>query len=267
MKRLAYYLLGAYAIACLALFSLQRHLLYFPSQTAFDDCSLTSPVRSIVASDPGNPNEEWRYYSLAEKKENQNLVIFFHGNAGRACDREYIAEEIARNDIELWLFEYPGYSEPNSKKNDPSEQRILNSVKALSLKIPTDRKVFFMGESLGTGVATYASTLINNAGLILFSPYTSIAEVGQFHYPFFPIRLLSVDKFQANVWAEKSLSPRVIAFHSENDEVVPFSIGQQQTKNFKAPVEFITNKDRGHNSILSFNNDLWSRVREFVLKR
>ena len=266
MKKAIYTILGIYTLACLALFCLQRHLLYFPDQSAFEDCKLNTAIHGTKSSSQSSQNE-WRYYKLAENAHPTQLVIFFHGNAGRACDRDYLAKELVDAKTELWLFEYPGFSETDHKKNDPSEERILISVKALVDEVVLKEKfakIYFMGESLGTGVATYASTLIKNSGLILFSPYTSIANVAQSHYPVFPVKLLVIDKFNAADWAANTQSEKALLFHSKKDNVIPFEIGEAQSKNLSIPSDFIPNTDRNHNDLLLDNPDLWNQVREFL---
>ena len=54
-----------------------------------------------------------------------------------------------------------------------------------------------MGESLGTGVAVALAAEHPPDALILRSPYPSLAEVGHYHYPFLPVRLLLRDRYES----------------------------------------------------------------------
>jgi len=51
----------------------------------------------------------------------------------------------------------------------------------------------YFGESLGTVVAVDLAVEHPPAALVLRSPFTSMADVGQHHYPFLPVRLLLRD--------------------------------------------------------------------------
>ena len=61
----------------------------------------------------------------------------------------------------------------------------------------TPEEIVLFGKSLGSGVAVELATKNSFKGLILESPFTSIASVARSHFPykFFPVNLLLLDKF------------------------------------------------------------------------
>jgi len=77
--------------------------------------------------------------------------------------------------------EYPGYSVYNDSK---SAEKILEDSKYImdflqyNLKI-SSKLIFLFGRSIGSGPATYLSSIRDIGGLILMSAYTSIKGVAR----------------------------------------------------------------------------------------
>jgi pimeloyl-ACP methyl ester carboxylesterase len=59
------------------------------------------------------------------------------------------------------------------------------------------RRLIYFGESLGTGVAVRLAIEHPPAALILRSPSTSMADVGQHHYPWLPVRTMLRDRYDS----------------------------------------------------------------------
>ena len=85
------------------------------------------------------------------------------------------------NQINILLVEYPGYS---VYKSDKSAETILEDSLCVfdyltqTLKINPGNIIVF-GRSIGTGPATYLSSLRKPASLILMSPFTSLRAVAE----------------------------------------------------------------------------------------
>ncbi|MCF8045565.1 MAG: alpha/beta hydrolase [Desulfarculaceae bacterium] len=187
--------IAAYCLIVVLAYFFEEKMMFFPSGQ-FKDCPEADDLGVEAVRTDG-----CRYY--ARKVENPSFrMIFFHGNAGCACDRMYFIEMFKELDADLVVFEYPGYGGDSQK---PSQQVILDEAMRLlhhlqnetSAPVPT----YLAGESLGTGVATRLAAEGGAAGLILISPYTSITDVAAAHYPFLPVRLLSRNRFPAERWA------------------------------------------------------------------
>jgi pimeloyl-ACP methyl ester carboxylesterase len=243
-----------YGAAVAYLYKNQDKLLYHPSRESFEQCDLGEKVTL---------SENLRFYRIRGAEPVKRRIAFFHGNASRACGRKWFVDRMSAPDTEIDLIEYPGFAEV---EKNPSQALMLKAADdwANYAKQDLSARIILFGESLGTGVATYTSTLLDNSLLVLFSPYNSIAEVGSFHYPFFPVRWILHDPFMASDWAAQSKSQRVLIFHGEKDNVVPFELGRKQVDNFKIPHEFVPYADRAHNDLTKSNEDLWNRVKEFT---
>ena len=63
------------------LFIFQNDFFYPAGKTAFDDCPKLEKAEKIKS-------EDFRAYFL--KRSPEKVVVYYHGNAGRACDRYYM---------------------------------------------------------------------------------------------------------------------------------------------------------------------------------
>jgi len=249
-------LLSFYVFLVVLVFLIQGKLLYFPDSTPLKNCALKNFAQSIEFE-----GQKLNFY-LREKEDATAWLLHFHGNAGRACDREFVFEELNKLPLNIVLMEYPGYS---GDKTKPSQKAFLENAKKSMEYFLTKKKLpfYLFGESLGTGIVTYLATEFETKGLILQSAYPSLGEVGEKAYPFLPVRLLLRDNFPAKEWAPK-VEAKVLFLHGEEDNIIPLSLGKVQSEFFKAGFDFQTFKDRGHNDLTPENIDLWNKVRSFI---
>jgi fermentation-respiration switch protein FrsA (DUF1100 family) len=137
--------------------------------------------------------------------------------------------------------EYPGYGAAPGKT---SETSIYESAEA-ALKWLGQRRVILSGQSLGSGVAVEMARRGFGEKLVLISPYTSMADVAAFHFPWLPVRLLLKHKFDS---ASKKVEQPVLIIHGTDDEVVPFALGEKLSKHFPR-ARFIPIQGAHHNDI------------------
>jgi len=254
------YGIGFYALALVALYFFQDRMLFFPSSGRFGDCPEMERRNAGAVSVNGI-----RYY-LKTTPDPDSWIVIFHGNAGNACDRTYFLDLLAEFNANLVVFEYPGYGKDG---NVPGEsiflKQALELVSHIKTKNPQHLPIYLMGESLGTGVATFVATQTEISGLMLISSYPSIARVAQYHYPFFPVIFLMKHKFNAHVWAGQTTTP-VIAFHGRNDDIIPVDFARLQVLNFKGKKELTEIDNCGHNDIVDVGEKIiQEKIRSFLL--
>ena len=250
--------LAAYCIVVILAFLFQDKMMYFPAGE-FGKCPEAERM-GVKAVENGNV----RFY--VRKADRPKLcMVFFHGNAGSACDRMYFIDMFEELPADLVVFEYPGYGGDPRK---PGETVILEEALALINILQSDYSdqlpVFLAGESLGTGVATWLAGQTQIKGLVLISPYTSIVDVAAAHYPFLPVRLLSRNRFLAEHWA-KNVNTPAIAFHGKKDTIIPIRFARQQIEHFKGDARLVELENTGHNDILvNGRESIQSRVKQFI---
>ncbi len=240
----------------------QRGMMYIPTRLS------QSQAVSFAATDgliPWNDLDgELIGWRLRPRPENMDVLLFFHGNAGFAGHRGYLAHGFS-NRFDVHILEYPGYG---SRPGNPSEQSFrLAAEQALrQLQQETNQRIFLAGESLGTGVAAWlASTYPEDvAGLFLVTPFDSLVNVARHHYPIFPVRWLLRDRFESARHLEKFNGPIAILL-AENDEVVPAQFGQALYDAYAGPKRIWLQEGRSHNT-LDFSPGLgwWNQVADFL---
>lgn len=173
-------------------------------------------------------------------------IIYFGGNA------EQISNNIPRfeallKDHTVYLVDYRGYG---SSQGKPTEQNLFADALFVYDRIVSQyQSVSVIGRSLGSGVAVYLSAHRDVEKLVLITPYDSIAEVAQSHYPMFPTRHLVRDKFESINLAADITIP-VLIMSAEHDPVVPnIHTERLLEKLVNAEVQFHMVKNVAHNNI------------------
>lgn len=251
-----------YAAFCVFVFVYQKRLLFFPDLASFDHCPGVKAAGGEAIERGGA-----RYYFIpTDNKNPKGVILHFHGNGGRACDRYPYLKNLNEMGYHLALAEYPGYAEeaplPSEDEIMRSGQAVFESVQKRDSKLP----VILFGESLGGAPAVWLAA--RNSGvkaLVLQTPFPSIAAVGQIHYPYLPVKLLLRDKYGAGEWAKKTNVP-VFVFHGTKDGIIPLKLGREQFENFpSAEKEFFKVSKAGHNDILLVaGEELWEKIKSFL---
>ena len=253
--------IAVYALILVAFYLFQEKMIFFPGLSRFGDCQ-EMEKQGAQAESFG----DIRYY-IRKTPSPDNWIVIFHGNAGNACDRTYFTDLLSDFNSNLVVFEYPGFGRD---KNKPGEPLILAKAVALIRHIetlnPSGLPIFLMGESLGTGVATYAATRTKISGLILIAAYTSLADVAQYHYPWLPVKRLMKHRFDASSWARQTLAPALL-FHGTEDDIIPIRFAREQSACFKGHAGLVEIPGAGHNDITDTGTTLIrENTRSFMMK-
>ncbi|MFD9697923.1 alpha/beta hydrolase [Lentzea sp. NPDC059081] len=194
-------------------FAFQRKLVYFPSPGPLPSAEDVLPggrdVRLVTAD--GLLLGGWHF----EVPDAPATVIVFPGNGGNRAGRAPIAEELTARGLSVLLFDYRGYGDNQGK---PSEEGLTWDARA-ALDL-VDGPVVFFGESLGAAVAAELATHRAPKGLVLRSPFTSLAAVGSHHYPWLPVRMLLQDTYPVLERVSALDVPTVVLLGTA-DSVVP----------------------------------------------
>ncbi len=235
-----------YFLIVAAVFFYQKNLQYLPSGKITE--APAGFETKILTTEEGVKILSWFH----APKKNQKIIIYFHGNAGNLSDRINKFETFAADGFGVLAISYQGY--PGSD-GVPSEAGLISDGKTaldylLDLGyLPKDFILF--GESLGSGVAVQLAAKIDVAGVVLESPFASVANVAKKTYWFLPVDLILQDRFDSDKFASQISSPTLI-IHGTADNVVPFSEGKKLFEKITARKKFIEVQGAGH---LGFSNE------------
>lgn len=227
---------------------LAQDLVYFPPGRPLVPCAEAEAL-GAQALDEEIGGQRLRAYVAKAGDKDRAFGIFFHGNAECACDRAGLLQGFASLGMRLALIEYPGYA---GDKPGPNEERILanallayDRLSEMAGRLP----MVLMGESLGSGPATYVAASRSAKALVLVSPYTSILETAKLRFSWLPVASLLKEIFPADEWAKGVKAP-VFMSYGDKDWVVPTVLSMKQARNFTPHAQELVFKDTGHNVIL-----------------
>ncbi|MDD5194179.1 MAG: alpha/beta hydrolase [Candidatus Omnitrophica bacterium] len=183
-------------------------------------------------------------------KSQAPVILFCHGNAGNISHRIPLLELFHQAGFSVFIFDYRGYGRSTGR---PSEQGIYDDAFAayqylLKEKYVSPGDVIIYGESIGTQAAVDLASRAPAGLLVLYSGFSSAADMGKAIFPWFPeflLRALSSVKFDSLSKIKQISIPKLI-IHSREDEMVPFRLGEKLFAAAKAPKEFLIMRG-GHN--------------------
>lgn len=228
-----------YLLLGLLLFFNQKSLLYYPDKQNFDNCSGFSDYQKIYYNGT-------RFYYKQSSVD--NVIVFYHGNAGSACDRSYFKSTFEQSNSSLIFVEYAGYSNDNIK---PSRKSILEDVQNVHDFVEKNsfKNVIVYGESIGSGAAGYNAYLGNVDYLILVTPFSRLDDVAQSKYIIYPALILVSEKYDNIKWLQ-NYKGNLIILHGDNDFVIPHRFSLKLFN--KIPTdkkEYVLIEGKGHNDI------------------
>ena len=249
-----------YFLATLGLYIFQRSLLYHPTENNYDGDRLTVNIEKVKIVTEDNIDLLAWYHNKDINKF--KTILYLHGNAGSLENRIHKINHFEDMNINFLLLSWRGFS---GNKGEPTEQGLYqdarSAVKWLIKQGVFEENIIIYGESLGTGVTTEIAQNKNFAGIILESPFTSMVAAGKSKYPIFPIRLLLKDRYESDKKIKNIKSP-VLIMHGEQDNIVPFWMGEKMFQLANEPKYSYFSKYDDH--MMDFNNDLINSIKLFL---
>ena len=222
MLRAGLVLLGVMVAPLTGVWLLQRRLIYFPDTAVPIAGSLLPGAHEItLGTEDGLTLGAWHVAPTRPQADRGITVLVMPGNAGSRALRAPLARRLAAEGFAVLLLDYRGYG---GNPGRPSENGLIADARAARAYladhgVPTQRLIYF-GESLGAAVATRLATEAPPGGLVLRSPFTSLAAMGARHYPLLPVRLLLRDRFPVTELISQIRVPTTVIYGSA-DTIVP----------------------------------------------
>jgi pimeloyl-ACP methyl ester carboxylesterase len=253
-------LVGIYLAMIVGLYLFQEKMIFYPRPIDPRECSEMKAFGAVYENSTFG-DEELRYY-IKRSKAPRGIFLHFHGNAGSACGRDFILEEVSDPSWTIVLAEYPGFSIDD---RHPTQRRILKNSLAIYDHLRENEEggeaIVLFGESLGTGVATYVASTREVEGLFLQSPYPSVTAIAQSRYPFIPINLFIKHPFPAEQWAPKVKAGTLI-YVGDEDRVIPMEFSEIQSKNFRNLLKYSVRKGARHRRLCQ--EECWQDIHRYL---
>jgi pimeloyl-ACP methyl ester carboxylesterase len=249
----------------------QRSMIYYPAR---NDAELLEQDARLKGFKPwtNSAGQTIGYCSLASPDDARPpaAVLITHGNAGYAIHRadyaQLLRDAAPDRALSVYILEYPGYG---ARAGQPSQHEFLDATDEAVILIPGDMPLILLGESIGTGVASATASAHPErvAGLLLLTPFDSLANVAQHHYPLLPVRWIMRDQYPSQEWLTNYRGPIAIIL-AENDTIVPAAFGQQLHDSYAGPKKLIVANQADHNDLLhTLPPSAWQEALGFLLSR
>jgi pimeloyl-ACP methyl ester carboxylesterase len=213
-------LLG-YALVCVAMFTLQRRLQYFPDPSPMNPAAAGLPqaASETLATADGERLVAWW---VAPRDAAQPVYLYLHGNGAHLHARAQRFARLVEDGAGLYALSWRGYG---GSTGSPSEAGFMADARAahaeLVRRVGPGRIVLY-GESLGTTVAVMLAAEAPVRALLLDSSFDSALGVARAAYPWLPVDLLLRDRFRADLAAPRVAVP-VQQVHCRDDPVTPLA--------------------------------------------
>ena len=224
--------------------NVQDQLLYFPDKTRPTGKDLAGAHLAL-----------WKpygddYHGLIHTgpiKGPKGTIIVFHGNAGKALDRQFYTGMFRPFGYRVILAEYPGYG---GRPGKPGERSFLDAGRE-ALRAAFNEyggPVYLVGESLGCGVVTWLAghTPIPVDGIILITPWDTLESVAREKFPSFIVSLALKDRYDS-ITNLKTYNKKVAIMGAGRDELIPVGHARALYDSYAGQKRMWVIPDAGHN--------------------
>jgi uncharacterized protein len=252
----------AYFIIILFVYFYQRNLLYHPGENNYLNDKITFNYEEIfIETDKKISLKSW---FIEKDLDKFKTILIFHGNAGNLFNRVYKLNELNKLDVNILLISWRGFS---GNKGKPTEKNLYRdadeAVKWLNNRGAISKNIILYGESLGTGVATELGTSNAFGGIILESPFTSIANAAKIYYPYLPVNIILKDRYDS-IGKIKNINTPIFIMHGKMDNIVPQQMGLELFEKANNPKYSYFPEDDDH--MMNYNKQLLNKIKLFINK-
>ena len=205
----------------------------------------------IAGQDPPAPN---------------GTFLLFHGNGGTALDRGFYLDPLGKLGFRVILAEYPKYGgRPGKVGEKPFVADGLESARLAYEQY--GEPLYLLGESLGCGVAAAIAkqTSVPIAGIVLITPWDTLAAVAKSLFPYLPMSLLLTDKYDS-IGNLQSFKGKISVIGAERDEILPIGHARHLYQSLpEGKKRMWVIRGAGHNDWPFYaEKSLWKEMTDFV---
>jgi len=254
-------LLVGYSFTNAAVYFQQDKLLFHPRPISDSTVLDTYSEHAYQVTHDDTSLQGW-LFQLERISTKTPLIIYYGGNA------EEISTLLKNHDQwpagALLLMNYRGYGNSEGK---PSAEMLKQDalfifdqvIAELSIK---PNQVVIVGRSLGSGIATYVTAKRKVARTVLITPFDSMTNVAQYHYPWLPVSVLLKHRFDSATLAKMITTPALVLL-AGTDQVVPHQFSKNLLQHWAGETTSTTITQSHHGSITS-HPDYWQAIKQFI---
>lgn len=206
------------------------------------------------------------WFPATNTAQSSGAAIYFHGNAGHLGDRGTVAAALSGMGLDVLLPDYRGYGLSEGKA---TEQGLYSDARAVYRWLVDERgvdpgRLFLIGNSLGSVVATDLAMQRRVAGLILLGAFTNTPALARHRIRWLPSWYLEWENTRFDMLERigRVRAPVLIGVGSE-DKMIPAGETEQVFAAAIEPKRWYVVHGAGHNDIFA-HEDLWKELYRFT---
>lgn len=194
------------------------------------------------------------------------VLLLFHGNATNLGTDLPRLQFFARFGVSLFEVDYRGYGKSEGSPDEAGLYRDANAayrylVEARGYK---PRDILLHGQSLGGAVAIDLASRRECGGLIVESSFTSAREMARRMFLLPLLEYVPKSRFDSLRKIGQVQCP-VLIVHGTQDQLIPFSMGQELYQAAREPKSFLPVEGAGHTDSFVVGSERYlERLREFI---
>src|SRR5262249_14221799 len=154
-------------------------------------------------------------------------VLYSHGNAGHIAGRIDLVRQWQKElGASVLIYDYPDFGRSTGVPSEAgcyaAGQAAYDWLRTVQ-KTPPERIIIY-GKSLGCAVATELAMHNPHRALVLMAPFTSVPDMAQELFPFFPARWIARTRFD-NAAKLAQYQGVLLIGHGREDNIVPYHHG------------------------------------------
>ncbi len=254
-----------YVGVLITMYFLQPSLVYFPSRTIEstpNDIGLDYEEVTLKTDD-GVEIAGW----FIPAPQARATLLFCHGNGGNISHRLESIEQFHRLHLSVFIFDYHGYGKSGGH---PGEKETYLDAKAAWNYLTATRgispdSIIIFGRSLGGAVASWLASRHQSKLVIIESSFLSLPDIGAYHYPFLPVKLLARFKYNTKDRLTEIKAP-ILFIHSPEDDVAPYAQGKKLYELAGEPKEFLQISGRHNEGYIQSDAEYRRGIEAFLNK-
>lgn len=220
-----------------------ERMIFFPSRDAGPPPS--GVMEQWLRSADGVRLHAW----YAEAGKDSPTLVWSHGNGGNIRDRADVLLMLRQRGLNVLAYDYRGYGQSQGR---PDEDGVIRDAQAAYDHLRdagvAAENLVCLGESLGGAVSLALAASRPCAAVVVVATFTTLKDVARHHYGV--LGSVVGGRFDSLSRVAALRVPLLVA-HGDQDEVVPFALGQRLYQAASMPKQFLRVPGASHNTVFT----------------
>lgn len=249
LKTIAGIIILIYCMVIALLYALQSKLIFYPGVLPADFTFRGGPEMEELSLETSDGE---RISALFYGNAGPDVILYFHGNAGDLSGWQFVSEDFTDLGFNFLIIDYRGYGKSTGTISEAGLYRDAEAgYQYLITKGFRPENILIYGRSIGSGVAVDLASRHACKGLILESPFASLARLANEKLPFFFPSLYLKFRFD-NLEKISRVKCPVIFLHGSADTLIPAHHSAMLFEKFTGRKKRIVVEGGAHNDLHAF---------------